>query len=392
MPSSLHTPIDVRNYGALGDNSHDDTTAIQKAIDVGISTGRRVYIPAGFYKITTLNIPDNIHLYGDFPEFNGVYWFGWSGYTDLATHATGTWLRSTLTSGNAINVGSLSTYTSIKLNDIGVIGPGSGTSIGVKLNQANRSRITNIQTINFATGLYADVTIDATYTDIRSWGCKTGIYVSGGNQCVFLNTDLQWNQNYAIRLVNTFVCTMIGGVTEVNSGTPVMLESASAAVVFENWYFEDIQGDWPSPITNNVFVDTGCDYNVFSNCHFNTQQIMINGNANRVINAQGAPPVVCGGVGNVFIGSLNGGITETWPGYNIIADSVQKRFTFPGRLEIGADPSIPVGPVYVMVGSGSPEGSKTAPVGSIYLNRSGGTSTTLYVKTSGTGNTGWTAK
>lgn len=40
----------------------------------------------------------------------------------------------------------------------------------------------------------------------------------------------------------------------------------------------------------------------------------------------------------------------------------------------------------------SPEGVLAAPVGSMALNRAGSTSTTLYVKTSGTGNTGWTAK
>jgi hypothetical protein len=43
-------------------------------------------------------------------------------------------------------------------------------------------------------------------------------------------------------------------------------------------------------------------------------------------------------------------------------------------------------------GTGSPEGNVSAVIGSIYLNRSGGASTTMYVKTSGSGNTGWTAK
>lgn len=43
-------------------------------------------------------------------------------------------------------------------------------------------------------------------------------------------------------------------------------------------------------------------------------------------------------------------------------------------------------------GVGSPEGVLVAPIGSLYSNKSGGASTTLYVKTSGTGNTGWTAK
>lgn len=48
--------------------------------------------------------------------------------------------------------------------------------------------------------------------------------------------------------------------------------------------------------------------------------------------------------------------------------------------------------VQMLTGSGTPEGAVTARVGSLYLRTDGSTSTTLYVKTSGTGNTGWTAK
>jgi hypothetical protein len=43
-------------------------------------------------------------------------------------------------------------------------------------------------------------------------------------------------------------------------------------------------------------------------------------------------------------------------------------------------------------GDGSPEGVVIAPIGSFYINTSGGANTTLYVKTAGLGNTGWTAK
>jgi hypothetical protein len=48
------------------------------------------------------------------------------------------------------------------------------------------------------------------------------------------------------------------------------------------------------------------------------------------------------------------------------------------------------GPFYK--GAGSPEGAVTAPAGAIYQRTDGGASTTLYVKQSGTGNTGWVAK
>jgi hypothetical protein len=43
-------------------------------------------------------------------------------------------------------------------------------------------------------------------------------------------------------------------------------------------------------------------------------------------------------------------------------------------------------------GTGTPEGAVTAPVGSLFTRTDGGANTTLYVKESGTGNTGWVAK
>lgn len=46
----------------------------------------------------------------------------------------------------------------------------------------------------------------------------------------------------------------------------------------------------------------------------------------------------------------------------------------------------------ISYGIGSPEGVKTAPMGSLYLRTDGAAATTLYVKTSGSAATGWTAK
>ena len=48
--------------------------------------------------------------------------------------------------------------------------------------------------------------------------------------------------------------------------------------------------------------------------------------------------------------------------------------------------------VRILSGSGTPESNVTAVVGSLYLRTDGGANTTLYVKESGTGNTGWAAK
>ena len=48
--------------------------------------------------------------------------------------------------------------------------------------------------------------------------------------------------------------------------------------------------------------------------------------------------------------------------------------------------------VFITSGAGSPESAVTAPVGSLFIRTDGGASTTLYVKESGSGNTGWVAK
>lgn len=46
----------------------------------------------------------------------------------------------------------------------------------------------------------------------------------------------------------------------------------------------------------------------------------------------------------------------------------------------------------IQAGTATPEGAVTASVGSLYLRTDGGAGTTLYVKESGSGNTGWVAK
>lgn len=58
-------------------------------------------------------------------------------------------------------------------------------------------------------------------------------------------------------------------------------------------------------------------------------------------------------------------------------------------LRLGA---IGVGGVLVRSGAGSPEGVLTANIGSMYLRTDGGAGTTLYIKESGAGSTGWVAK
>ena len=67
--------------------------------------------------------------------------------------------------------------------------------------------------------------------------------------------------------------------------------------------------------------------------------------------------------------------------------AVSVLYAFGGQIYFDA-----TGTVVLRAGANSPEGAITAPVGSLYSRTNGGAGTTLYVKESGTGNTGWVAK
>jgi hypothetical protein len=92
--------------------------------------------------------------------------------------------------------------------------------------------------------------------------------------------------------------------------------------------------------------------------------------------------------------NLNGDFVVSTPESNVLTEQV--RVTSNGNLKFArAGKGLQFGgnsDVIWRVGAGTPEGAVTAPVGSLFTRTDGGAGTTLYVKQSGTGNTGWVAK
>lgn len=68
VQAKLRESVSVKDFGAVGDDTTDDTAAIQAAINsISLINGGSVYFPAGRYKVTSqLNITtDNLTLHGD---------------------------------------------------------------------------------------------------------------------------------------------------------------------------------------------------------------------------------------------------------------------------------------------------------------------------------------
>jgi hypothetical protein len=103
---SLLNQINVQAYGAKGDCTTDDTTAIQNAINAALP-GQTVYVPAtsSCYKITHLTAPNNINFVGG--GWEAAFWgaqFGQGGFAPVLTTTTGinTLPSSTITVANSL--------------------------------------------------------------------------------------------------------------------------------------------------------------------------------------------------------------------------------------------------------------------------------------------------
>ena len=62
----LSDVVSIKDFGAIGDGTTDDTAAIQAAVTA--ATGKGLYIPSGTYATTTaITLPSNITIFGDGP-------------------------------------------------------------------------------------------------------------------------------------------------------------------------------------------------------------------------------------------------------------------------------------------------------------------------------------
>jgi hypothetical protein len=327
--------VNVKDYGALGNNSQDDTTYIQSAIDAA-GAGGFVYFPPGTYKLTaTIKFRD------------GQTWRGAgsgpmqpsSGFTKLNWWGSG--------SDSVIeSIDKTSNLFNVDIEGFWISCGGSTSMIAIDFYRVSYSRISACHlsnTANGGIGIYMDANtsnqcyynlVERVRTAMGTTG-GTGYKVTGGaNGNVFIDCQSQGDEiGFHVATNDTVHTLFMGCYVENNGATCFKVQGAYTKMV----------GCVTEMTTNGIELTS---------------------------DATGFCEVAT--TGQSAAGVTNPYVWTSEPG--------------PGNL------AVTLGHAQILQGSGSPEGVVTARIGSLYLNTAGGTSTTLYVKTSGTGNTGWTAK
>jgi hypothetical protein len=157
------TAINVTAYGAVGNGTADDTTAIQAALGALGANGGGVFFPAGTYKVTTeltTAAGKNVALFGEGPHASKI-----SG----ATMGAGTTILTTTGGGVRGDI----------LADIQIVGPGIGsTTTGVKPYTGTSFR--NVLILNCGTGIdlanHNGISLDPS---VEFRACGVGTSVSG---------------------------------------------------------------------------------------------------------------------------------------------------------------------------------------------------------------------
>ena len=409
LRSYFDEEISVKNFGAIGDGVTDDTAAIQAAIAYAKTLSRpKLVVDRGIYLITS-------SLTFDLPNYSTIEFIG-----EIVT--AGTLIP-------AVMIGSASTNTfglSVKgLKVRRTANDTTGGSIGAQMRNIVSSSVHIAEVTGFQTGIdcYADqpnggvsyCQFHLGYIQDNRYNLVLRETGSGYvNENLFFGGNFNHTSGYpAVSTINLWIqyldyrhnnnrffapsfedSSVLGVAAIINGDNNLILhprmERPVSASTYEiqftaNSSENQLIGAGFSILPTNINdAGTGNIYETRQGSVIRKQAPT--GPGNGVLRARGT----VSDSARVYVAeNTSGTATHYVQGDGISYSAAHGYFENGIRFRTSSGTLLDRG---IFVGSGSPNTVVTAEPGSLYLNTTGGANTTLYVKESGSGNTGWVAK
>jgi hypothetical protein len=441
----MRETVSVLDFGADPTGAADSTAAIQAAIDYGNSVfsnlsgfssgGADVFIPAGRYKVSGLTLKNGVNIRGD-GRYNTLLYMTTNGGTMIKCAAAVSQSFSdgvygciyedfafspdpAVTFSSSTVLWNMTGFSVCTWRSVEAIFQGNVTSwqmTGATLagsgGPANwYNTFYDIFTIGINTGgIGWDLgDTSATKEQITTWNWYAGRTATQGST----GTGMKINSATGVNLfAHTFEnCTnelLIGSAAGTRGCQAVNLfgcyfeGSAGGYTIYANATDTQIIGGFATGVAN---TNSGVNTTIFNSAQF---QFPVTNNANSFnliqANATNKPQVkgstepgwrLNNSAGN-WLDIANGAATSSASDYLRVTDVLGRILLKSGaasaqfyasQLSLGNQST-----TSIFVGSGSPEAVITATVGSLYMRTNGGAGTSLYVKETGSGNTGWVGK
>jgi hypothetical protein len=415
---SIATFTNVTKYGATGNGVTNDTAAIQAALDaVEDAGGGVVYLPEGTYVLTTgLTVARNVFVQGAGPQATsithngndacflmrdgdafsvypnrgvaGLSVTGNSGASAMAFDIGNSWgayVRDAAingyTGGRAIRLYNSAYWTEgTVLEDLMI----RNNAVGIELYR-------NGGTESFAYQRWRHVSIQVPASGIGiDLGGSSASTVYVYNCDLDVNVWLEGNDAIAVKAravtnVQDTRLNVTGELSGAHTGRLGIDNDGGTVVGYGRVSINTASDDVSSGVTivrpYHEIIDRG------SVSGGTTYKQITTSNIDNRHSAQFGV-----GVGSnidlAYAGGYGDGGSEVFRVLSIPLDGTPATATKVLGVEPGGALAMVSG-VKIHVGSGTPEGAIVSPVGSLFLRTDGGAGTTLYVKESGTGNTGW---
>jgi len=276
--------VNVKAFGAVGDNSADDSAAIQSAIDAASELGAAVFVPPGRYRcLTGLSVPAFTTVHGSVAEWGQ----GGTGITELIFPDT----------GSSIGV-TLGAYA--RLEDLYLRGPYSGTSTGVRADTS--PELSRLVVAGFSIGVRLQDAYYAGLSRINFSRCDTGLQLVGCYDVSMYGCTFTYDADSTYNAINagTVRSLQIFGGSIEHYRTAI--DIVSGGLHMFGVYFEAHQDG------SEFVVGVECSSTSGVNLLMEGCTVYMDGTS-RFVNASGATDHSLTAHGNIFFSGADAGVT-----------------------------------------------------------------------------------